>query len=509
MRDGSDAIADWPILNALLNTAAGATWVSVHHGGGVGIGNSIHAGMVVLADGTDDAADRLERVLTADPGTGVMRHADAGYEEALDAAREGGLDLPVGAERAARVTRMAAAATVAAAGPRPRAGRHARPAARAAARAARSRRSTSSRTPSSSARGGAIEAVGPMRGPAGRSTATSRRSTVAGSARCPGSSTATRMPASPATASASSRSGRAARRYEELHAAGGGILSTVRATRAAGARGARRDRGRAPPRSGCARTGRRPSRASRATGSITTRSSRSSGPCEPPAACRPGSARTRVPPEFDDAGRLPRLPARRRASRGGTARRGGRRLSRARLLRRRAGAPLPEACRGAGLALRLHGDQFTESGAIPLAIELGARSVDHLEATGARASQALAASDVTGVLLPASALFLGRPMPPARALVDAGAAIALATDFNPGSAFCESLPLVCSLACTQMQLAPEEALVGLHRQRRPRARPRRHARPDRAGLRGGPRPARRLRTGATSPTTSAGDIVTP
>jgi urocanate hydratase len=94
MRDGSDAIADWPILNALLNTAAGATWVSVHHGGGVGIGNAIHAGMVVVADGSDDAAERLERVLTTDPGTGVVRHADAGYEEALAAAREHGLDLP-------------------------------------------------------------------------------------------------------------------------------------------------------------------------------------------------------------------------------------------------------------------------------------------------------------------------------------------------------------------------------------------------------------------------------
>ncbi len=94
MRDGSDAIADWPILNALLNVAAGATWVSVHHGGGVGIGNSIHAGMVVVADGTDDAAERLERVLTTDPGTGILRHADAGYEEATDAAREHGLPLP-------------------------------------------------------------------------------------------------------------------------------------------------------------------------------------------------------------------------------------------------------------------------------------------------------------------------------------------------------------------------------------------------------------------------------
>jgi urocanate hydratase len=96
MRDGSDAIADWPILNALLNTCAGATWVSVHHGGGVGIGNAIHAGMVVVADGTDDAAERLERVLTTDPGSGVIRHADAGYEEAIAAAREHGLDLPGG-----------------------------------------------------------------------------------------------------------------------------------------------------------------------------------------------------------------------------------------------------------------------------------------------------------------------------------------------------------------------------------------------------------------------------
>jgi urocanate hydratase len=94
MRDGSDAIADWPILNALLNVAAGATWVSVHHGGGVGIGNSIHAGMVVVADGSDVAAEKLERVLTTDPGTGVMRHADAGYEDAVAAAREFGIDLP-------------------------------------------------------------------------------------------------------------------------------------------------------------------------------------------------------------------------------------------------------------------------------------------------------------------------------------------------------------------------------------------------------------------------------
>jgi urocanate hydratase len=95
MRDGSDAIADWPILNALLNVAAGATWVSVHHGGGVGIGNSIHAGMVVVADGTSEMADRLERVLTTDPGTGVMRHLDAGYPEAIAAAEEHGFDVPI------------------------------------------------------------------------------------------------------------------------------------------------------------------------------------------------------------------------------------------------------------------------------------------------------------------------------------------------------------------------------------------------------------------------------
>ena len=94
MRDGSDAIADWPILNALVNVAAGATWVSVHHGGGVGIGNSIHAGMVVLADGTDDAGERLQRVLTTDPGMGVVRHLDAGYPEAQAAAAEHGIATP-------------------------------------------------------------------------------------------------------------------------------------------------------------------------------------------------------------------------------------------------------------------------------------------------------------------------------------------------------------------------------------------------------------------------------
>jgi urocanate hydratase len=93
MRDGSDAIADWPILNALINTACGAGWVSVHHGGGVGIGYSLHAGMVAVADGSEDAQRRLERVLTSDPATGVIRHVDAGYDEAVRCAEERGVSI--------------------------------------------------------------------------------------------------------------------------------------------------------------------------------------------------------------------------------------------------------------------------------------------------------------------------------------------------------------------------------------------------------------------------------
>src|SRR2546430_4207293 len=96
MKDGSDAIADWPLLNALLNTASGASWVSFHHGGGVGIGYSQHAGQVIVADGTPEAARRLQRVLTNDPALGVLRHADAGYEAALGCAREQNLTLPMG-----------------------------------------------------------------------------------------------------------------------------------------------------------------------------------------------------------------------------------------------------------------------------------------------------------------------------------------------------------------------------------------------------------------------------
>jgi len=117
-----------------------------------------------------------------------------------------------------------------------------------------------------------------------------------------------------------------------------------------------------------------------------------------------------------------------------------------------------EACREYGLALRLHADQFSERGAIPLAVELDARSVDHLEATGERGARLLAKSDVAAVLLPACGLFLDLPLPPARLLADEGAIVALATDFNPGSSFCESLPLVMNLACTRLGLSPAEAL---------------------------------------------------
>jgi urocanate hydratase len=94
MKDGSDAVSDWALLNLMLNTASGATWVSFHHGGGVGLGYSQHAGMVLVADGTEAAARRIERVLWNDPASGVMRHADAGYESAIDAARKHRLDLP-------------------------------------------------------------------------------------------------------------------------------------------------------------------------------------------------------------------------------------------------------------------------------------------------------------------------------------------------------------------------------------------------------------------------------
>jgi imidazolonepropionase len=245
--------------------------------------------------------------------------------------------------------------------------------------------------------------------------------------------------------------------YEELHAAGGGILSTVRATRAAGADGLARAvaEHRAWMRAAGTTTweGKSGYGLDRDTELASLRAVRAAG----------GSptwlGAHAVPPEFDngdeylDFALREVLPAA-----AGLAEAADVFLERGAFDAAQARRYLA-ACREAGLALRLHGDQFTESGAIPLAIELGARSVDHLEATGEAGVRALAGSDVTAVLLPASALFIGRPMPPARALVAAGAAVALATDFNPGSAFCESLPLVISLACTQLGLSPAAALA--------------------------------------------------
>jgi imidazolonepropionase len=246
--------------------------------------------------------------------------------------------------------------------------------------------------------------------------------------------------------------------YEELHALGGGILSTVRATRAAGEQGLReaveRHRG-----------------WMRAHGTTTFESKsgygldRDTELASLRAIKAAGGVPTwlgahAVPVEFDgnadaylDFALAEVLPGAAQLAEAADVflERGAFDVEQARRYL--------EACRTAGLALRLHGDQFTEQGAIPLAVELGARSVDHLEATGAEGVRALATSEVVSVLLPASALFLGRPMPPGRALVDAGAAVALATDFNPGSAFCESLPLCCSLAATQLKLSPAESLA--------------------------------------------------
>jgi len=244
--------------------------------------------------------------------------------------------------------------------------------------------------------------------------------------------------------------------YEELHAAGGGILSTVKATRAAGEDGLREAVRR--HREWMLRAGTTTFEAKSGYGLDRDTELASLLAIKAEGGIPTWLGAHAVPPEYDDADSyldfalaevLPEAAEIAEAAdvfleRGAFDRDHARRYL--------------EACRDAGLALRLHGDQFSEQGAIPLAVELGARSVDHLEATGAEGVRTLAASDVVGVLLPVAALVLGRPMPPARALVDAGAAVALATDFNPGSAFCESLPIVMSLACTQLDLSPGEAL---------------------------------------------------
>ena len=244
--------------------------------------------------------------------------------------------------------------------------------------------------------------------------------------------------------------------YEELHAAGGGILSTVHATRAVGEDGLRRaverHRGWMLRHGTTTWEGKSGYGLDRETELASLRAVREAG------GVATWLGAHAVPPEFDDADAyLDFLLAEVLPEAAGLAEAADVFLERGAFDAAQARRYL-QACRDAGLVLRLHGDQFTESGAVPLAIELGARSVDHLEATGDDGVRALAGSDVTAVLVPVSALFLGRPTPPARALANAGAAVALATDFNPGSAFCESLPLVCSLAATQLGLSPAEAL---------------------------------------------------
>jgi imidazolonepropionase len=244
--------------------------------------------------------------------------------------------------------------------------------------------------------------------------------------------------------------------YEELHAAGGGILSTVRATREAGREGlreaVRRHRGWMLAAGTTTFEAKSGYGLDRETEIASLEAIREEGGI--PTFL---GAHT-VPPEFDDADEyVDFLLAEVLPAAAGVAEAADVFVERGAFDVAQARRYL-EACREAGLAPRLHGDQFTELGAISLAVEIGARSVDHLEATGEVGIGALSASDVVGVLLPASALFLDRPMPQARSMVEAGVAIALATDFNPGSAFCESLPVVCALACTQLHLSPEEAL---------------------------------------------------
>ncbi len=243
--------------------------------------------------------------------------------------------------------------------------------------------------------------------------------------------------------------------YEELHAAGGGILSTVRATRAGEEKelhaAVERHRDWMLRAGTTTFEGKSGYGLDRDTELASLRAVAAAG------GIPTWLAAHAVPPEHEDADAYldfalaEVLPDAARVAEAADVF-----LERGAFTREQARRYL-EACRGAGLALRLHGDQFTEQGAIPLAVELDARSVDHLEATGDEGVRTLADSEVVGVLLPVAALVLGRPMPPARALVDAGAAVALATDFNPGSAFCESLPLVTSLACTQLGLSPGEA----------------------------------------------------
>jgi imidazolonepropionase len=245
--------------------------------------------------------------------------------------------------------------------------------------------------------------------------------------------------------------------YEALHAAGGGILSTVRATRAAGETEltaiVERHRGWMLAHGTTTFEGKSGYGLDRDTELAQLRAVKAAR------GVPTWLGAHAVPPEFDDADAYVDfalaevLPEAAKLAEAGDVfvERGAFDAEQARRYL--------EACRDAGLTLRLHADQFTEGGGVPLAIELGARSVDHLEATGPEGVRALAASDVTAVFLPVAALFLGCPMPSARDLIAAGAIVALATDFNPGSAFSESIPVTCNLACTQLKMSPAEALA--------------------------------------------------
>ena len=494
MRDGSDAIADWPILNALLNV-----------GGGRDVG--------------ERPPRRRRRDRQLDPrghGRRRRRHRRGGRAaraRAHDRSRaRASCATPTRAttRRSSRrastgsTCRRRAASTAYELGPASDGASRllVRDLAQLAtpAGAARPRRSAARRSREVDVRRGRVR---PLRGgrdrggradarPAGRSTATSRSSTAAGSARSRASSTATRTRASPATASSEFALRAAGATYEELHAAGGGILSTVRATRAAGEdelhAAVARHRG------WMLRAGTTTFEAKSGYGL-----DRETELAQLRAVAAAGGVPTwlgahAVPPEFDDADAyldfalaevLPEAAQLAEAAdvfleRGAFDVDAGAPLPRGVPRRRARAAPARRPVHRGGRGRRSRSSSARARSTIS-------------RRPGRTASRALAASDVVGVLLPASALFLGRPMPPARALVDAGAAIALATDFNPGSAFCESLPLVCSLACTQLRLSPGGGARRLHGQRGARARPRRPDRPARAGLRRRRRPARRAR----------------
>ncbi|MBA2536607.1 MAG: imidazolonepropionase [Actinobacteria bacterium] len=245
--------------------------------------------------------------------------------------------------------------------------------------------------------------------------------------------------------------------YEELHAAGGGILSTVRATRAAGQDEltaiVERHRGWMLAHGTTTFEGKSGYGLDRETELAQLRAVKAAG------GIPTWLGAHAVPPEFDNADAYLDFALEEVLHEAAKLAEAADVFVERGAFDAEQGRRYLEACRDAGLTLRLHADQFTEGGGVPLAIELNARSVDHLEVTGPEGVRALASSDVTAVFLPVAALFLGCPMPPARALIAAGAIVALATDFNPGSAFCESLPVTCNLACTQLGMSPAEALV--------------------------------------------------